>query len=89
MLDSLSYLMAASLLVIIPLAHFIVTRRSASQDNILLKNFPVVGLRNEWFCISRATLRSVTKTAEWAAEGYSKVGIWTLYHILPSLARLY
>ncbi|KAI1417400.1 cytochrome P450 [Hypoxylon sp. FL1857] len=42
------------------------------QYSALLKAFPEVGFRDELFHSIRATFRSLSKTAEWAEEGYSK-----------------
>lgn len=71
----MSQIEAALLVLSIPLTYFLIASRSEGrrQYSTLLKVFPIVGFRDEWFHGVRATFRSLFKTAEWALEGYSKV----------------
>lgn len=72
---SVSQIEAALLVLSILLTYFLIASgpEGRHQYSTLLKAFPVVGFRDEWFHGVRATFRSLFKTAEWALEGYSKV----------------
>lgn len=72
---SVSQIEAALLVLSILLTYFLIAcgPEGRHQYSTLLKAFPVVGFRDEWFHGVRATFRSLFKTAEWALEGYSKV----------------
>ncbi|KAI0965811.1 cytochrome P450 [Xylaria arbuscula] len=57
------------------------------QTRKLLQAFPVVGLRNELLASFRATLRSLTKTGEWASEGYVKFAKSNSPYLISTIDR--
>ncbi|KAI0870675.1 cytochrome P450 [Hypoxylon argillaceum] len=50
-----------------------------------LSSLPTIGTRNELFSWSRATLRSLVSTRDWAFEGYYKYSKSHTYYSIPSI----
>ncbi|KAI1275889.1 cytochrome P450 [Xylaria sp. FL0933] len=73
-------------LIVITLLYLVITSRASNlgHTHSLITAFPVVGRRSEWFSNIRIRIRSLWKTADWAAEGYVKF----TKHDLPCLIMM-
>ncbi|KAI1352840.1 cytochrome P450 [Xylaria sp. FL0043] len=76
-------------LIVITLLYLVITSRASdlSHAHSLITAFPVVGRRSEWFSGVRTRIRSLWKTADWAAEGYVKFTKHNLPCLIMTLDR--
>ncbi|KAI0809672.1 cytochrome P450 [Xylaria sp. FL0064] len=76
-------------LIVATLLYLVITSGASnlSHENSLITAFPVFGRRSEWFSGVRTRIRSLWKTADWAAEGYVKFTKHNLPYLIMTLDR--